>query len=292
MIINHASLSALFQGFKREFQAGFAGVDPVWPKIATRVPSSTAQELYAWLEDFPAFREWFGSRQIKDMKAESYTIINRLFESTVSVKRTTIEDDTFGTYAPIFRELGAAAARHADELIFQTLAANPTGFDGIAMFATNHPMGSGTGDNIDTSANVNEWYLFDTSRPMKPLIYQQRMAAELESKTNPADSDDVFLSDRYIYGGRIRDAGGVGFWQLAFQSTKTLDATAFDAHLADMMAFTSDNGAKLGVKPTLMVVGPSNRAAAKVLLESQYLASGATNTNFQAVDLLVTPYLT
>jgi phage major head subunit gpT-like protein len=294
MIVNTQNLSAVFTGFKKEFQAGFAGIETTWGKLATRVPSSTEQELYGWLNDFPAFREWLGSRHIKDLKAEDYSLTNRLWESTVSVPRVKFDDDTFGTFGTIMRELGAAAARHADELVYTKLIAGDTDlcYDGQAFFAAAHPVGSSTAANIDTGGSNNVWYLFDTSRALKPLIYQQREAAQLVQKTNPETSDDVFMQDRFLYGGRSRDVAGFGFWQTAFCSDQAIDTTYLNSHIATMMAYTSDNGTKLGIMPTLLVCGPSNRAAAKVLLEAQYLASGATNTDFRTVDVLVTPYLT
>lgn len=297
MLINHASLTAAFTGFKKNFRDGFEsfGVDRTWDKFSTLIPSSTELELYGWLEDFPQFREWFGSRHVKDVKVESYQLVNRLWESTVDVKRTKIEDDLFGTYAPIFTELGAAAARHADELMYETLDLGDAtvGYDGVNFFAATHPVGTGTDSNIETGGGGNgKWFLLDAKRPLKPLIYQQRVTAELEMKTNPSTSDDVFMNDRFLFGGRARDVGGYGFWQMAFQSDEPLSTVNFDDAVAQMMAIQSDNGMRLGIFPSLLVAGPANRADAMALLSVDRLASGASNKNFQAVDLLITPYLT
>lgn len=303
MLINHQSISELFTGFKRNFRAGFEsfGSEREWDKFSTLIPSSTEQELYAWLEEFPQMREWLGARRYKDVNVEDYRIVNRLWESTVAVKRTKIEDDTFGTYAPIFTEMGASAGRHADELMYDVLRAGDgtfaqggtgIGYDLVTFFNAAHPVGSSTVANINTAGGgAGKWYLLDARRPIKPLIYQQRLAAELEEKRDPANSDAVFNDDRFAFGSRARDAGGYGFWQMAFQSDQALNETTFDAAMEVIMGFESDKGMKLGIKPNLLIVGLANRSAALDLLGLDRLASGASNRNFQIVDLLITPYL-
>ena len=121
MIINRQSLTTLTTGFKANFQRGFAGVAPMWEKIATRVPSATAAEEYGWLGAFPGMREWIGERQIKNLAQHGYTIKNRRFEATVSVPVTSINDDQHGIYAPMMEEMGRSAAEHPDTLVYGLL---------------------------------------------------------------------------------------------------------------------------------------------------------------------------
>nr|WP_255327039.1 Mu-like prophage major head subunit gpT family protein [Pseudomonas aeruginosa] len=87
------------------------------------IPSTTASNTYGWLGQFPKLREWIGQRVIKDMAAQGYQITNKLFESTVGVKRTDIEDDNLGVYGPLMQEMGRAAGAHPDELVFALLKA-------------------------------------------------------------------------------------------------------------------------------------------------------------------------
>ena len=61
--------------------------------------------------------------------------------------------------------------------------------------------------------------------------------------------------------------------------------------MTGMMSIKSDEGRPLGVKPNLLVVGPSNRSAAQSLIEVQKLANGADNPNYKAVEVLVVPWL-
>ena len=61
------------------------------------------------------------------------------------------------------------------------------------------------------------WYLLCTSRPIKPLIWQQRKAAKFVSKTAETD-DNVFMSKKFIYGVDSRGNAGFGVWQMAYGS--------------------------------------------------------------------------
>ena len=72
------------------------------------------------------------------------------------------------------------------------------------------------------SGHDSAWYLLCTSRPIKPLIYQQRKKAKFVSKTNETD-DNVFMSKKFLYGADSRGNAGFGFWQMAYGSDGTAD---------------------------------------------------------------------
>jgi len=67
------------------------------------------------------------------------------------------------------------------------------------------------------------WFLLDTSKPVKPFIYQERRAPVFVQQTNP-EAEDVFNRKKFKFGAEARAAGGYGFWQLAYGSLGT-DAT-------------------------------------------------------------------
>lgn len=295
MIINQANLAMLTKAFSAAYKKGFAsfGVGQDWQKIATMVPSSTGENDYAWLGHFPSLREWLGDRHIKDLAQFDYTIKNRKFESTVEIPVDDIEDDQFGVYTPLMESMGHSAGVWPDEILFALalLGASNLCYDGQNFFDTDHPMGDGTASNYDVTGGGNLWMLLDTTRPLKPFVFQQRLSPKLQLMTDPKD-EGVFMRDAYRYGIKARGEAGFGFWQMAYGSLNTLNATNFDAAVEAMMALESDEGKKLGIRPNLLVCGPSNRAEGRTLLESERLASGASNTNFKAVDLLVTPYMT
>jgi len=62
------------------------------------------------------------------------------------------------------------------------------------------------------------WYLLCTSRPLKPLIYQERKAPRFVALDQETD-DNVFMRKQYLYGVDARSNAGYGFWQMAYGST-------------------------------------------------------------------------
>lgn len=65
------------------------------------------------------------------------------------------------------------------------------------------------------------WYLLDTTKPIKPFIYQERKAPVFVQQTDP-QADDVFKIKKFKFGAEARAAGGYGFWQLAYGSDGTV----------------------------------------------------------------------
>lgn len=296
LIINASNLGILRRAFSVAFKKGFGGNTSLWSKVATLVPSSTRANDYGWLGKIPGMREWIGDRQINNLKQHDYSIKNKSFESTIGVDRDDIADDQYGIYSPMMEMLGQNASEHPDELIFDLLA---NGFatecyDGQYFFDTDHPVLDADG-NAQSVSNMqdgagNPWFLLDTRRPLKPLIYQERKKPEFVALDSP-DDPNVFTKKEFLYGVDSRSNVGFGFWQMAFGSRADLDAANFNAAMAAMGAFESDYGKPLGVMPNLLVVGPSNRAAARTVIEAERNAAGASNINFKAVEILVVPWL-
>lgn len=62
------------------------------------------------------------------------------------------------------------------------------------------------------------WFLLDTTKPVKPFIFQDRKAPVFVSQTD-MNSDDVFMRKKFKFGAEARGAAGYGFWQLIYGST-------------------------------------------------------------------------
>lgn len=296
MLVNAETVALAFKGFKTIYSEAFTAMEPDWPKIAMEVPSGSASETYGWIGQFPGMREWLGPRVVKNLSATGFTIENKLFESTVAVKRTDIEDDKLGLFKPVFAEMGGNAKRHPEELIFNLLkggfAAN--GFDGQYFFDTDHPFIDADG-NTSSVANTDggagtPWFLLDTSRAVKPVIWQPRTPYEFQQIT-AANDEHVVMNDQYVYGVRARANAGYGLWQLAWGSKQTLNAANFAAARAAMAGFRGDGGKILGIKPTVLVVPPTLEEAALNLVKAATGAAGATNPWAGTAELIVTPYL-
>lgn len=302
MIITAATIKAMMTGFRLEYQNGLQGVASAWDKVATRVPSTARSNTYGWLGQFPQFREWVGPRVIKDMAAHGYQIENKLWESTVGVARTDIEDDNIGIYSPLFQEMGRAAGVHPDELIFELLKSGGTElcFDGQAFFDDEHPVfaaadGTGTPElvanqDIPSTDPCEAWYLLDVSRSLKPLIYQERVKPDLQAMTD-TDDEHVFMDDVYRYGVRSRSNVGFGFWQMAYKSQQPLTKENYANARTAMMTVKADGGRPLGIKPTLLIVSPTLEQKALEILKAERDASGATNVYQNSAELLVTSWI-
>ena len=301
-VITPALITSLRTGFSKAFQDSLAATPTDWAKVATRVPSSSASNTYGWLGQFPSLREWVGERVLKDMAAQAYQVQNKLYEGTVGIKRTDIEDDNVGIYTPLFAEMGRAAATHPDQLVFELLkkAHETVCYDGQNFFDTDHPVypevdGTGTptlvsNNDVPPTNPGPAWYLMDTSRALKPLLFQERTSPELEALTSSQD-EGVFMRDEYRYGVRYRCNAGLAFWQMAYRSQQPLDETHFNAAIAAMQSLKGDGGRPLGIRPTVLVVPPSLRAAAFKLVKAERDAAGASNVNFGVVDVIVSPWL-
>lgn len=293
MDINAGNLNTLFRGFNAAYQRGLmsASDKDLYKQIATVVPSNTGEQEYGWLGAVAGLREWIGDRHINRLKTDGYKIKNRKFEQTQAVNADSIKDDQFGIYGPLFESLGENEALFPNLLTFDLLSKgfSTKCYDGQNFFDTDHPVGEGLVSNFQGGSGT-AWYLLNTKRVLKPLIFQDRERGKLVRKDNETD-DNVFFKDEYIYGTKLRCNVGFGFWQMAYGSKQTLDATNFNAAYAAMSSFRRDNGAPLGTKPNLLVVPTTLRDKALELVKAERGANGASNINQNVVDVLVCEYL-
>lgn len=297
MIINQANLDLVFAGIKTVFNNAFDGAPTAFEKVAMTVTSSTREETYPWLGQFPMIREWIGDRHVKGLEAHSFAIKNKKFESTVEIERDDISDDRYGVYTPFISEMGRTARQHPDTLIFNLLAAGETelGYDGQFFFDTDHRTINETGAEVSVSnkqaGGTDAWYLLDTTKMVRPLIWQVRETYDFQAITRPND-EHVFLTDKYLYGVRARVNAGFGLWQLAYKSNAALDAANYEAARQFMMALRGDQGQLLGIVPDMLVIPPALEGAAKRLIVAATGAAGASNEWAGSAELVMTPYLT
>lgn len=291
MIVNKQNLNALYVAIKTAFNKGLKSDKVLWNRVATEVPSSTKEESYKWLGQFPRLREWIGDRVAKNLKAHSYSITNRKFETTVPISRDDIEDDNYGVFTPLFEEMGYAALTHPDELVFGLLAKgfDELCYDGQNFFDTDHKVGKSSVSNMQAGSGV-PWFLLDTNRPLKPIIFQKRRDYDLKARQDE-NSEANWQRDEFEYGVDARVNAGFGLWQLAFGSKADLTDANFDTAMESMMGLKSDEGRPLGVRPNLLVVGPKNRAKANQVIEVMNKDGGGSNPNYKAVEVLVVSWL-
>jgi phage major head subunit gpT-like protein len=159
-----AALDALYQEFNAAFQDGYSKLldeygTPWWSKLAMEIPSTTDEEVHAWIQQIPGVREWLGDRVLHAISESSYRLKNRTFEDTIQVSRDRLSDRKISAEAVLMRMLGYQFAKFPDRSIATELLvgyATKKCFDGSAFFADSHPVdvldsSKGTFDNLFAS---------------------------------------------------------------------------------------------------------------------------------------------
>jgi phage major head subunit gpT-like protein len=296
MLINSGNLRSLGTAFSAAYKRGLGMAASQLSVIATTVPSSTAQNEYGWLGKAPSMREWLGDRVINSIATSDYTVKNKDWEQTIGVSRNDIKDDNVGIYTPLFEEMGRATEAHPDQLAWALLKAGfaTNCYDGQFFFDTDHPVLDENGDPQSVSNTGGgagtPWFLFDDSRALKPIIFQEREKPNFVAKDNP-DDENVFRRKEFLYGVDARYNVGFGFWQFIYGSKQTLDATSYAAARAALSGMKGDYGRPLGLRGTVLVVPPSLESAGRKLLNSELGTGGETNEWKGTARLEIVPWL-
>lgn len=303
MILNKVQVAEFFVGLSAAWTAAYKKLvarTPQWQSIAMVMPSETAENLYPFLSRWPKVRKWIGERFLKNLQLNGYRLRNESFEASISCKLDELADDVAGSYATTVK-VGwpDAVAKFLDKYVFALLVNGNSAtlglcFDGTAFFNANHPLTSSEGvtavqSNVISGAGA-PWYLLDCSGDMKPLIVQKRQEFEFAAVYDKSDGQ-VFKTKEGMFGVDGRYAFGYGFWQQALRSAATLDTAGFNAAFAQMGSLLDEEGEPMGIKPTTLVCGMSNRAAALATINSEKLADNTTNPNYKAVEVIVVPWL-
>ncbi len=297
MEINSTSLRSAYVGFNAAFQAGIAEAAAMYGRIATTVPSTTRSQEYGWLGRFPGFREWIGDRVVNGLAKHGYTLTNKTYENTIGVDRDDFNDDNLGIYTPMFRDFGQTAVTFPDTLVWSLLKQgfSQKCYDGQYFFDTDHPVLNAAGESVSV-ANTDggagtPWFLVDDSRALKPLIFQERKKFTDLVRMDKEDDEAVFTKKEFRYGLDGRCAVGFGFWQTAWGSKQTLDATHYEAARVALTSMKGDYGRPLAIKPKLLIVPPTLEGAALEIVGNPLTSNGGTNKWFKTAEVLVVPWL-
>lgn len=142
--VTPTNLAAISTDFNVIFNSAYESASPMYDRVAMTIPSRGDRSVYAWLDAIPGFREWIGDRHIHDLEGLGYEIINKLFEMTVGLKRTDIEDDLVGQYNVRVQLMGNNAAIFPDTLVYPLFNAGFTStcYDGQPFYGTHTWKGS------------------------------------------------------------------------------------------------------------------------------------------------------
>lgn len=147
------------------FDALESDVDGGWARqVGFYFKSDAAAETHRWLGQVSSMREWIGARLRKGMRIETFSITNVFYENTLQVPVLDMRRDKTGQLkVKSTRDFARSTNTHWDELAVALLALNPTCYDGVALYATNHSSGdSGTQSNLLTAADVPALNVVDT----------------------------------------------------------------------------------------------------------------------------------
>lgn len=296
IVINGQSLSAMATSVKGNFMQGLAVKDVSHELITMTIPSTGSKNIYPSFVDFGDIRPWIGDRVINNLGKMEFEIANGDFEQTIGVERNDIADDNVGFYSLRFQRMGQNVSRFPSKTSWRYFKNGFTtlGPDGQYFFDVDHPVGR-PGSEVSVSNFMGgsgaPWYLVDNSQIFKPVIYQPRQEFNLVTRFNPEDPE-VFDHKRFLFG--VDGRSGIGFspfWQTAFASRQTLDATNLDAATAAMNSQFDNNGEPLEVRATHLVVPPSLEQAAINLVGKAFLAGGESNVRLGKLQVAVVPYL-
>lgn len=144
MIINRSNLDNLYTSYNGAFRGGLAATrNTFWQGVAMELPSTSAKNLYPWLNQIPGIRKWTGDRQLQGIGASKYELENEDYEESIVVDRNNIEDDSYGIFAPLMTMMGDECGRFRDQLAFQVLSSGfaVACYDGQYFFDTDHAEG-------------------------------------------------------------------------------------------------------------------------------------------------------
>ncbi|GHB24398.1 Mu-like prophage major head subunit gpT family protein [Salinicola rhizosphaerae] len=297
MDLTSANMQALFRAYNTNFQQGFSSLGDngsTFEQFATIVPSSTGTELYPWLRALPRMREWLGDRVIHSLEGAQFAIRNRKFELTEGVSRDSIEDDTYGLYGPMMQEMGRSSREHPNELVVETLTANPLCYDGQQLFDSDHPVLDKNGRESSVSNDMGgtgpAWYVMDNSRAVRALIFQRRRDYNFRSITNLNDGE-VFMKDQFLFGVDARVNAGPGLWQLIVRSNQPFNAENYEAARKRLTTLKGDYERPLALRHTHTMVPNGLEGPARAVLNNAMNAAGATNQWAGTSQLLLNPWL-
>ncbi len=182
--ILHALTTCLSAAFTR----GLSGVEPQWKRIASEVAEFVCFQHLRLDERFAGHQRMGWRASAGNAGGYGYTITNKLWESSLRVKREHIEDDQIGQYSITAERYGRMTAVFPDKLCYGLLCAgfNTLCFDGQNFFDEDHPLGDGTYSNVvgTPASDLGEpWFLIDESQVLKPIIWQPRRAFKLKPWT-------------------------------------------------------------------------------------------------------------
>lgn len=204
-------------------------------QFTTRFNSTVKVETHTFMSNLPRLAEFKGYTPFTRLVNKEYTVANKEYRTGISVRKTDVDDDQIGGYMISVNGLPNRAKKDVGHITLAHLAAGTTNlcFDGTAMFANSHTIGSG--DNLDTyngGANDGATHkiiaMITDNSVIKPVIFQDREPlSELKTDATTPQADKVKEYEYWVDG---RFGLGYGYWWDALHMTITDTPTVAECY--------------------------------------------------------------
>ena len=158
MALNTAKAEVVMRGLTATFDNSAKAATPFYPKICTTAPSDGADEKYGFIGNMPGVKEWKGARQFEQLRAASFEIVNKHWESSLLVDKNDVKDDRMNMYGPLMQGLAEEAMHHPDELWFELMVGGESTacFDGQNFYDTDHEWGDSGAQSNDLTYDATD----------------------------------------------------------------------------------------------------------------------------------------
>lgn len=141
----------------------------VWAtRVGLHVPMTTRTETLAWLGALSEPRKHIGGLNSTGVDDVSLTLTALDYEKTLEVSSHDLRWDQVGALSRRVGEMSSIWADHWNKLSVDSMEANDTAYDGVALFSASHSIGdSGTMSNLLTASDLDSLNISDSNRPTK-----------------------------------------------------------------------------------------------------------------------------
>lgn len=185
-------LSTIGRAFDARFFPRFntGGLPPWFTQVCwPNLESDQADETYAWLGVAPAMREFSRAIPITRPGSEKFTIVNQNFGIGIEATYEELRRQKFGMFDGVIAQMAARAQLWPLRRFYSELLGSSVGYDGKALFADDHPVGAGTGDNnIDHNVST-------TTDPTAAELVGAVMAAIQNIRSRVDDSGEPIAEE-------------------------------------------------------------------------------------------------
>lgn len=295
-MLNSDILHVLWLELNSQFQNAYGlGEDATVDQFVTSMPLSTLTMRFDFLKGDPEFRKWSGQRTFHQLDNSKYEVSYDDYENGLRVLRRDIINNIVGPYSIQSFSLGQQAKYLKPKLCAAALDAGSAStslcFDGQPFFDVSHPVGEG--DDVTLVSNyigsggasaASPWYMMDLSRPIKPIIHLEREPVRFYSFTDLKDQN-VFNNREFLFAADASQGTGYGLWHSCFRIEDTATVQKIldtDFAMRDLRGDKKDEHGrrpKLGIKPTHIVYGATNRVRMFQLQQATIASTWTTDPN-------------